>query len=194
MWDTLKAVLREFIALLKCVYLKGLPRWCCGKESACQCRRLGFDPWVRKIPWRRNWQPTPVFLPGKSHGQRSLQSYSPRGLKKSDTTEHTHTHTHIYIFIRKEKRSKINNLSFHVSILEKEEQIKSKVSKRRNFLNYIRNISEIENRKSVEKIYKNKSCWFFGKINKVDKRLAKSLRKNRRHKLLVSQMKERALL
>ena len=42
-----------------------------GKEAACQserCKRLGFDPWVRKIPWRRAWQPTPVFLPGESHG------------------------------------------------------------------------------------------------------------------------------
>ena len=43
-----------------------------GKESACQCRRCGFDPWVGKIPWRMKWQPTPVFLPGESHGQRSL--------------------------------------------------------------------------------------------------------------------------
>ena len=49
-----------------------LPQWLTGKESTCQCRRCGFDPWVRKIPWRRKWQPTPVFLPGKSHEQRSL--------------------------------------------------------------------------------------------------------------------------
>ena len=46
----------------------GLARWLRGKESTCQCRRPGFDPWVRNIPWRRKWQPTPVFLPGKSHG------------------------------------------------------------------------------------------------------------------------------
>ena len=47
--------------------------WCPnGKESACQCRRLVFDPWVGKIAWRRKWEPTPVSLPGKSHGQRSL--------------------------------------------------------------------------------------------------------------------------
>ena len=54
------------------------------KESTCQCRRLRryeFDPWVRKIPWRRKWQPTPIFLPGKSHGQRSLASYTPWGHK-----------------------------------------------------------------------------------------------------------------
>ena len=43
-----------------------------------QCGRPGFDPWVRKIPWRRKCQPTPVFLPGESHGQRSLVGYSPR--------------------------------------------------------------------------------------------------------------------
>ena len=40
-------------------------------------KKPGFDPWVEKIPWRRTWQPTPVFLPGESHGQRSLGGYSP---------------------------------------------------------------------------------------------------------------------
>ena len=58
-----------------------------GKESACQCRRHRFDPWVGKIPWRRKWQPTPAFLPGKSHGQRSLVGYSPWSHKESDMTE-----------------------------------------------------------------------------------------------------------
>ena len=47
----------------------------------------GFDPWVRKIPWRRKRQPTPVFMPGKSHGPRSLVGYTPWGRKESDTTE-----------------------------------------------------------------------------------------------------------
>ena len=56
-------------------------------RTCLQCRRPGFDPWVRKIPWRRKWQPTPVFLPGESHGQRSLAGYSPWGRKESDTTE-----------------------------------------------------------------------------------------------------------
>ena len=60
-----------------------------GKESACKCRRLRFDTWVRKIPWRRAWQPTPVSLPGKAHGQRSLVGYSPWGCTESDTTEAT---------------------------------------------------------------------------------------------------------
>ena len=58
-----------------------------GKESACQCRRSGFDPWVRMIPWRMAGQPIPVFLPGESHGQRSLVGYSPWVRKESDTTE-----------------------------------------------------------------------------------------------------------
>ena len=53
-----------------------LPRWLSGKEFACQYRRQGFNPRVRKIPRKRKQQPTPVFLPGKSHGQRSLQGYS----------------------------------------------------------------------------------------------------------------------
>ena len=59
------------------VVLLGLLWWFSDKESACLCKRRGFDPWVRKIPWRRKWQPTPVFLPGKSYGQRSLAGYSP---------------------------------------------------------------------------------------------------------------------
>ena len=46
-------------------------------------------PWVGKIPWKRDWQPTPVFLPRESHGQRSLGGYSPWGCKESDTTETT---------------------------------------------------------------------------------------------------------
>ena len=54
---------------------------------ACQCRRCGFDPWVRKIPWRKKWQLDPVFLPGKSHGQMSLAGNSPMGRTESDTTQ-----------------------------------------------------------------------------------------------------------
>ena len=60
------------------------------KEPACQCRRCKrcwFNPWVRNIPWRRTWQPTPVILLGKSYGQRSLAGYSPWGLKELDMTE-----------------------------------------------------------------------------------------------------------
>ena len=53
-----------------------------GKVPTFQCRRCRFDPWVRKIPWRRKWQPTPVSLPGKSQGQRSLEGYSPWGRRR----------------------------------------------------------------------------------------------------------------
>ena len=77
-------------------------------------QRLGFDPWVGKIPWRRELQPTLVFLPEEFHRQRSLVGYSPWGHKDSDTTEqltlstlsHTHTHTHTYIFSVYQKEQK----------------------------------------------------------------------------------------
>ena len=58
-----------------------LPWWLSGKESTCQCRRSRFDPWVRSISWRRKWQPTPVFLPVKSHQQRNLVGYTPWGCR-----------------------------------------------------------------------------------------------------------------
>ena len=66
------------------------------KKIRLQCMRPGFDPWVEKIPWKRKWQPTPVFLPGESHGQRSLMGYSPCGHKESDTTERLSTHCIIW--------------------------------------------------------------------------------------------------
>ena len=63
-----------------------------------------FNAWVRKIPWRRAWQCTLVFLPGESQGQRSLVGYSPWGCKELDTTEATeHTHTHTYKEREREK-------------------------------------------------------------------------------------------
>ena len=71
-----------------------LPGGASGKEPACQCKkskRHVFHPWAEKIPWRMKWQPTPVSLPGESHGQRSYSqteaSYSPWGPKESDMTE-----------------------------------------------------------------------------------------------------------
>ena len=73
----------------------GLPGWHSSKESTCQCkrcRRHRFDPWVKKVTWRRKWQPTPVFLSGESHGQRSLAGYSPQGLRELDATEQLSTH------------------------------------------------------------------------------------------------------
>ena len=66
-----------------------------GKSVCLQCGKPGFGPWVRKIPWRRKWQPTPVLLPGKSHGWRSLVGCSPWGCKESDTIEWLHFHSHL---------------------------------------------------------------------------------------------------
>ena len=72
-----------------CRWENKIPRgwWLSGKESACQCRRHGVDPWLGKISWRRKWQPTPVFLPGKPHGQKSLLGHSPWDHKDSEMTE-----------------------------------------------------------------------------------------------------------
>ena len=94
-------------------------RWHSGKESACQCRRLKrcFDPWIRKIPWSTKWQPTPVFFPGKFHGQRSLVGYSVHGLQRvrydwAHAHTHTHTHTHRHVKVNlssKEVRPDLGN-------------------------------------------------------------------------------------
>ena len=69
-----------------------LPWWLRRLSICLQCRRPWFNPWVGKIFWRRKWQPTPVLLPGKSHGRRSMVGYSPWGRKESDTTEWLHFH------------------------------------------------------------------------------------------------------
>ena len=68
------------------MFCGNFPRGTSGKESAHQC---GFNPWIGKMLWKRTWEPTPVFLPGESHGQRSLVGCSPCGHKESDTTEVT---------------------------------------------------------------------------------------------------------
>ena len=82
------------------VHLKlGFPGGASGKELTCQCRRHkrhGFSPWIGKSPWRRAWQPTPVFLPGESYGQRSLVGNIPQGGKELDVTEETY-HASMYI-------------------------------------------------------------------------------------------------
>ena len=75
-------------------HLLGLPWWLTGKEFACQCWRHGFDPWVGKIPWRRKWQPIPIFFPGKSHGQRSLMGS--HGIAKSRARFGEWAYTHTY--------------------------------------------------------------------------------------------------
>ena len=65
----------------------GASMWLSSKESTCQYRRHRFDLWVGKIPWRRAWQPTPVFLHGESYGQRSLVGYRPCSCKEKDMAE-----------------------------------------------------------------------------------------------------------
>ena len=76
-----------------------LPRWLSDKESACQCKRLrrqAFDPWVGKIPWRREWQPTPVFLPGKipwTEESGGLQSMGSQRVRHNCATKHAHVHS-----------------------------------------------------------------------------------------------------
>ena len=69
----------------------GLPWWLSWQRICLQIRRPGFNPWVRKIPWRKEWQPVLVFLPGVSHGWKSLGGYSPEGHKEPDMTDCTHT-------------------------------------------------------------------------------------------------------
>ena len=71
-----------------------------------QCRGPGFNSWVRKIPWRRKWQPTPLFLPGKVHGQRTLVGYSPWGCKELDMTEQLHFHFQFHLVAERNTRQK----------------------------------------------------------------------------------------
>ena len=66
----------DLLGLFDSIGMFGLSCWLSDKESSCQCRRCRFDPWVGEILWRRKWQPTAVFLPGKSHEQRILAGYS----------------------------------------------------------------------------------------------------------------------
>ena len=88
------AVSLSYMAFIRLRYIPsmGFPGGTSGKEPACQCRRCkrpGLGSWVRKISWRRALQPTLVFLPRESHGQRSLEGYSPEGHKELDMTEET---------------------------------------------------------------------------------------------------------
>ena len=77
-------------------YYTWLPWWLRQYRIYLSCRRPGFSPWIGKIPWRREWQPTPVFVPGEFHGQRILAGYSPWGHKELDMPERL-THTLIVI-------------------------------------------------------------------------------------------------
>ena len=93
-WDFLEVGSRTWIFE---IFTRGLPRWYSGKESACQGGRPRFDPWIGKIPWRREWKLTPEFLPGESHGQGTLEGYSPRGHKELDAIA-TNTSLHALLW------------------------------------------------------------------------------------------------
>ena len=92
-----KAHLENLPILRSAMPKSGCPRWLTGKESGCQYRRHELDPWVRKIPWRKKWQPTPVFLPGESHGRRSLMGYTVHGIAKSRTRLSDFTFTFTFV-------------------------------------------------------------------------------------------------
>ena len=89
-------VCRDLAPLMKAEPSVGFPH--CLADQSCQCRKLrrrGLDPWVRKVPWRMKWQLTPIFLPRKFHGQRSLVGYSSWSLRESDMTERLSVHAGI---------------------------------------------------------------------------------------------------
>ena len=69
------------------VFPCGSDGFSCGSDCGLQCERPGFDGWAGKVPWRRAWQPTPVFLPGESPSTRNLKDYSPWGREEADTIE-----------------------------------------------------------------------------------------------------------
>ena len=84
-------------------YTIGLPWWLRQWRIHLQCGRPGFNPWLEKIPWRKKWQPTPVFSPGESHGQRSLAGYSPgvtkRWTRLSDSAQHSTVNVNMVIVL-----------------------------------------------------------------------------------------------
>ena len=87
------------------------------KKSACQCRRhqsRRFDPWVRKIPWSRQWQPVPVFLPGKFYGQGSLAGYRPWGHRVRRNWAHIHINVMYYSDINNDIQRKEETKSNHI--------------------------------------------------------------------------------
>ena len=91
-WGKLEKMYIHYVTLLN-IFCVNRASLVAQRLNLClQCGRPGFNPWVGKIPWRRKWQPTPVFLPGESHERRSLVGYSPWGCKESDMTEWLHFH------------------------------------------------------------------------------------------------------
>ena len=100
--------------------------WLSGKETACQCRRFKFDPWVGKIPWRRNGYPLQYSCLGQFHRQRSLEDYSPWDHKELDTTKQLRHNNTVALYpklpSRSEKTShKVGDSVCHTNQLRKEE-------------------------------------------------------------------------
>ena len=95
----------------------GLPCWLSSKQSSFQCRRHEFNPWVRKFPFRKKWKPTPAFLPGKSHRQRSLVGYSPWGHRVEHDWVHTRAYTieQVVLNILQHERNKFPHLALQIS-------------------------------------------------------------------------------
>ena len=92
-------------------------------------RETWFDSWVGKIPWRRKWQSTPALLPGKSHGRRSLISYSPWGCKESDTTEQLHFTSLLDITILLQIGFFFIYLIWYLKVVSRENMLKSEYKK-----------------------------------------------------------------
>ena len=86
------------------------------KKPPAKCRRCRFDPWVGKISWKRKWQPTSVFFPGKSHGQRSLAGYSPWGRKELDMTQQLNNNNKEHIAERGKEIRKEMKAYLHESV------------------------------------------------------------------------------
>ena len=85
-----------------------------GREPACHCKTCRFSPWVRKIPWGRKWQPTPVFLPGKSKGQWSLVGYIVHGVTKSRTWLSDFTFTFYFHALEKDMATHSTVLAWRI--------------------------------------------------------------------------------
>ena len=110
-------VVKMLLSEQKLLAVQDFPGGSDGKSICLQSGRPGFNPWVGQIPWRRKWQPTPVLLPGKSHGQRSLAGCSPWGCKESDMTERLH-----FTFIKwfaMDNTFPVMEVSLHTDVIQK---------------------------------------------------------------------------
>ena len=107
------------------IYLLRLPWWLSWQRICLQCRRLGFDPWAGKIPWRKEWQPAPVFLPEEFHGRRCLVDYRPWGHKGSDTTKQL-SHSLFTIYLHPHSHWVIITLALNYTTYENRRPIRGK--------------------------------------------------------------------